>query len=166
MKVYLYKGVEYKTEREVRKAIFEHERKAFHKVTTAADWAKHGVAIESSNVKSVDKEHEKYRLALVKNIERYRAEYENKLKMGVFSSSLGILVKLSSREIIRIAKDYAEKNHTTGLVLDAFDVWHELDAEKLSILVQEIDSYMYEVFSSFHDKFVAEKANFSNKKGV
>lgn len=43
MKTYTYKNVTYKSEQEVRKAIFKHERKAFRKVTTAEDWAKFGV---------------------------------------------------------------------------------------------------------------------------
>lgn len=43
MRHYLYKGVEYRSEREVRNAIFEQERKAFAKCNTAEDWAKHGV---------------------------------------------------------------------------------------------------------------------------
>ena len=43
MQHYLYKGVEYKNERELRKAIFEQERKAFAKCETEEDWAKYGV---------------------------------------------------------------------------------------------------------------------------
>lgn len=43
MQHYLYKGVEYKSEHELRKAIFEQERKAFAKCNTAEDWVKHGV---------------------------------------------------------------------------------------------------------------------------
>lgn len=46
MQHYLYKGVEYKSERELRKAIFEKERKAFAKCETEADWAKHNVEVK------------------------------------------------------------------------------------------------------------------------
>lgn len=45
MQHYLYKGVEYKSEREVRKTIFEQERKAFGKPKTAAEWSRLGVEI-------------------------------------------------------------------------------------------------------------------------
>lgn len=46
MRHYLYKGVEYKSESEVRNAIFEQERKAFAKCVTADDWAKHNVEVK------------------------------------------------------------------------------------------------------------------------
>lgn len=43
MQHYLYKGVEYKNERELRKAIFEQERKVFGSPKTSAEWAEFGV---------------------------------------------------------------------------------------------------------------------------
>lgn len=43
MQHYLYKGVEYKSEQELRKAIFEQERKVFGKPKTVAEWAEFGV---------------------------------------------------------------------------------------------------------------------------
>ena len=45
MKVYFYKGVEYRNERQLREAIFKAERKAFAKCETESDWAKHSVEI-------------------------------------------------------------------------------------------------------------------------
>ena len=46
MKVYVYKGQEYKSERQLREAIFKKERKAFAKCETEADWAKHEVTVK------------------------------------------------------------------------------------------------------------------------
>lgn len=46
MKVYIYNGEEYNTERQVRQAIFNKERKAFGVCKTETDWAKHGVTIK------------------------------------------------------------------------------------------------------------------------
>ena len=43
MKVYNYQGVEYKSEREVRQAIFKSERKAIPTCESAEAWAKFGV---------------------------------------------------------------------------------------------------------------------------
>lgn len=45
MQHYLYKGVEYKSERELRKAIFEQERKVFGKPNTADEWAEFWVEL-------------------------------------------------------------------------------------------------------------------------
>ena len=45
MQHYLYKGVEYKSERELRKAIFEQERKVFGSPKTSAEWAEFGVEL-------------------------------------------------------------------------------------------------------------------------
>lgn len=42
-KVYIYKDVEYQSEYLLRKAIFKEERLALPKISTAEDWAKHGV---------------------------------------------------------------------------------------------------------------------------
>lgn len=43
MQHYLYKCVEYKNERELRKAIFEREHKVFGKPKTVQEWAEFGV---------------------------------------------------------------------------------------------------------------------------
>lgn len=43
MKQYIYQGVTYKSEREVRKAIFDNERKAFGSPKTAGEWSQLGV---------------------------------------------------------------------------------------------------------------------------
>lgn len=51
MQHYLYKGVEYKSERELRKAIFEQERKVFGKPKTMQEWAE--FCVEPFEVKSV-----------------------------------------------------------------------------------------------------------------
>lgn len=51
MKIYKYDNIEYKSEAQVRKAIWHKERKAFAKCSTAEDWAKHGV--EYSEVEPV-----------------------------------------------------------------------------------------------------------------
>lgn len=45
MKVYVYKGAEYRNERQLREAIFKAERKAFAKCETENDWARHSVEI-------------------------------------------------------------------------------------------------------------------------
>lgn len=56
MRHYLYKGVEYKSEREVRNAIFEQERKAFARCYTADDWAKHGVVYTEVEVQLTEEQ--------------------------------------------------------------------------------------------------------------
>lgn len=43
MKVYKYDNIEYKTEQQVRKAVWENERKVFGKCGTHEEWAQHGV---------------------------------------------------------------------------------------------------------------------------
>ena len=43
MKQYIYQGVTYKSEREVRKAVFDNERKAFGSPETADEWSQLGV---------------------------------------------------------------------------------------------------------------------------
>ena len=50
MKVYIYNGEEYNTERQVRQAIFNKERKAFGVCKTETDWAKQGVTIVEKEV--------------------------------------------------------------------------------------------------------------------
>ena len=50
MKQYLYKGVEYKSEHQVRQAIFETERKAFAVCKTAKEWLQHGVVYTETEV--------------------------------------------------------------------------------------------------------------------
>lgn len=58
MQHYLYKGVEYKSERELRKAIFEQERKAFSQVNTAEDWLKFGVILNQESEVEHSEPHE------------------------------------------------------------------------------------------------------------
>lgn len=45
MKIYKYKDIEYKTESQLRKAIWYKERKALPKLISAEDWAKYGVEV-------------------------------------------------------------------------------------------------------------------------
>lgn len=45
MKIYKYKDIEYKTESQLRKAIWYKERKALPKLVSAEDWAKYDVEI-------------------------------------------------------------------------------------------------------------------------
>ena len=45
MKLYVYKGVEYKSEHQVRQAIWQTERKVFAKCEASEEWAQHGVEI-------------------------------------------------------------------------------------------------------------------------
>lgn len=45
--LYVYKGVTYTSEERVRKEIWNQERKALPKLTSAEDWAKYGVACET-----------------------------------------------------------------------------------------------------------------------
>lgn len=45
IKTYIYNGVEYKTERQVRRAVFDNERKALPKCSTVEEWAKYGVQL-------------------------------------------------------------------------------------------------------------------------
>ena len=45
MKVYVYKGAEYYSERQLREAIFKAERKVFAKCESEKDWAKHSVEV-------------------------------------------------------------------------------------------------------------------------
>ena len=43
MKTYTYNGIEYKSESQLRKAIWYKERKALPKVSSVEEWAKYGV---------------------------------------------------------------------------------------------------------------------------
>lgn len=45
MKTYTYEGIEYKSESQLRKAIWFNERKALPKLSTVEDWAKYGVEL-------------------------------------------------------------------------------------------------------------------------
>lgn len=56
MKIYIYQGVEYKTEREVRQAIFKEKRQALPTLNTAEDWAKHGVVYTEVEVQLTQEE--------------------------------------------------------------------------------------------------------------
>ena len=50
MKQFIYKGVAYKSEHQVRQAIWQGERKVFGKCETESDWAKHGVVRTETEV--------------------------------------------------------------------------------------------------------------------
>lgn len=56
MKCYLYKGTEYRNEREVRYAIFQIERKIFGECKAEEDWAKHGVTVAEKEVVLTEEE--------------------------------------------------------------------------------------------------------------
>lgn len=56
MKVYLYKDIEYKTERAVRKAIFESSRIAFPNITNDNEWKYYGVEVIEVTVPSPTEE--------------------------------------------------------------------------------------------------------------
>ena len=80
MKVYVYKGTEYRTERSVREAIFKEQRIAFPKIESDEQWA-------TFNVEVVDKPHTQSQLTVEQLISRYLDEVRTKFERFRTSSS-------------------------------------------------------------------------------
>lgn len=98
MQHYLYKGVEYKSERELRKAIFEQERKVFGSPKTIEEWAEFGV--EPFEVKSVVTEEQ-----IARDIRYKRDTLLSKSDYYVMpdypSTETGLLEVMSYRQALR-----------------------------------------------------------------
>lgn len=132
MRHYKYKGVEYNSVREVRKAIFEQERKAFAKCETAEDWAKYGVEL-------VVTEPTIEALKAQKNALLDRAFMQWRNDGATLVSSLGFRADCDERAMIDVNGLVTVCGETQTVVfMDADNQPHELTLGQLKVLQSEI----------------------------
>ena len=131
-KSYIYDGVEYATEREVRKAIFEHERKAFAKCETAEEWAQHGVGIVVTEPTIETLKAQKIAL-----LDRAFMQWRN--YGATLISSLGFKADCDERAMIDVNGLVTVCGESQTVVfMDADNQPHELSLEQLKVLQTEI----------------------------
>lgn len=132
MKHYLYKGVEYKSERELRKVIFEHERKVFAKCETAEDWAKHGVDLVVTEPSI-----EALKAKKILQLDRVFMQWRN--DGATLVSSLGFKADCDERAMIDVngLVTVCGESQTVAF-MDADNRPHELTLGQLKVLQSEI----------------------------
>lgn len=132
MQHYLYKGVEYKSERELRKAIFKQERKAFAKCETEEDWAKHGVDLVVTEPSI-----EALKAKKILQLDRVFMQWRN--DGATLVSSLGFKADCDERAMIDVNGLVTICGETqTVAFMDADNQPHELSLEQLKVLQAEI----------------------------
>lgn len=132
MQHYLYKGVEYKSERELRKAIFEQERKAFAKCNTPEEWAQHGVDIVVTEP-AIDVLKAQKIALLDHAFMRWRNDG------ATLVSSLGFKADCDERAMIDVNGLVTVCGESQTVVfMDADNQPHELSLEQLKVLQSEI----------------------------
>lgn len=132
MKVFVYNNQEYNTERQVRQAIFEAERKAFAKCETAEDWAKHGVDIVVTQPTIDVLKAQKIAL-----LDRAFMQWRN--DGATLISSLGFTTDCDERAMIDVNGLVTVCGESQTVVfMDADNQPHELSLEQLKVLQTEI----------------------------
>ena len=132
MRHYVYKGVEYKSERELRNAIFEQERKAFAKCETVEEWAQHGVDIVVTEPTIEVLKAQKIAL-----LDRAFMQWRN--NGATLVSSLGFKADCDERAMIDVNGLVTVCGESQTVVfMDADNQPHELSLEQLKVLQTEI----------------------------
>lgn len=75
MKIYTYCGIDYKSERAVRQAVFNEERMAFPVCKTPEDWAKYGIDISEVDVEFTEEQLAQQARSKRDNLLRYSDYY-------------------------------------------------------------------------------------------
>ena len=136
VKSYLYKGVDYFTEDDVRKAIFEHERIAFGKVDTEEGWLLLGVQYEEKNIEPPLEELKKRKLSAVKeSFLNWRKEE------ATLNSSLGFEVDSTDRansDVAGLLVAYENNADAEITFRGANNEFHKLTYDQVKTLQREI----------------------------
>lgn len=158
MQHYLYKGVEYKSEREVRNAIFEHERKAFGNPKNEADWNVLGVSVrekmETASPEPQEPDFAELKQMKLGSLESEFNEYRNSSKT-FFVSSLGFKVNANVTAFnnisglvsqLRYKADKGEENPRVGF-MTFDDELIMLTLDEMKILQVEISENGSKIYS-------------------
>lgn len=138
-KKYIYGGVEYRSEREVRKAIFQKERHFLGRTpveNVTEFWGKHNV-VYSETEKQLSLEELKIRKAF--EVKQAFLRWRN--SSATLISSLGFLADSNERtkSDVESLLDIYEVNPSGSITFrDANNVFHDLSLEDLKLLKKEI----------------------------
>ena len=151
MKTYTYDNIEYKSESQLRKAIWFKERKALPKLSTVEDWAKYGVEVEDAKVEpSLDELKARKNRELDDKFGNYRNAsstymvsslgYKVNANVVAFDNVNGLVAQLEYR------KSEGEENPTVGFMTFE-DELVELDLASMRKLLVEISQNGSKVYA-------------------